>query len=212
MDQHASLDPSTKDTTVQTSKRLLWRLLMGLSVSLNLSLSACAQTVRFEPATLQVTPGMSFELQVIGEDFASSPDGGGLNIHFNSDYIQVNSVSIDPVWTTQGIGLSTGTIDNLAGTLEGIRFNSFSNVGNSFPIISISLTSIAAAESHLSLADTASNPWSSGGVLIEPVYQSVAVNSISNDISTINVPIPFWATLVLAAALFFSRRYRQGNH
>lgn len=192
---------------MQKSKILLWLLLSSLQV-IGLTISAHAQTVRFDPVLTPVEPGMTFELTVIGDGFASSPDGGGLSLTFNPEYLQAQSVSIDPVWTAQGIGLSTGTIDNVTGTIEGITFNSFSNVGNSFPIIYISLESISAGKSSLYLDGNATNPWGSNGLLIQPEYQALEINSISNT----NIPIPFWSSLFLAAALLFAERHRQRNH
>ena len=195
---------------MQNSKFSFWLLLsrlLGPTLIFSLAASTHAQIVRFESILPPVETGVVFELTVIGDDFTSSPDGGGLNVSFNPEHLRVHSVSIDPVWTAQGIGLSTGTIDNVTGTIEGITFNSFSNVGNTFPIIFISLESISTGKSNLSLSNNAMNPWASNGLLVQPEYQTTQISSVSST----NIPIPFWSNLFLAAALIFTERRRQRN-
>jgi len=132
--------------------------------------------------------GSVFSVDIIGTDFISNVDGGGVNLSFDQSMLNVLSVSIDEsIWNFGSTGISTGTIDNAAGTVDGIMVNTFADVAGDFVIATIEFEAIGLGSSFLSLTELGINPWASAGSLINPTYESLQV-----DVSAIPVPAAVW--------------------
>lgn len=130
-----------------------------------------------------------FSLDVIGLGFVSNVDGGGVDLSFNPATLNVLSVTIDEgVWDL-GVGISTGTIDNVAGTVNGISVNAWSNVTGDFTVATIEFQVVGniGASSNLTLAEYALNPWASGGSAINPTFVDGNIN-----VSAVPVPAAGW--------------------
>ena len=148
-----------------------------------------AATISIESAPAGIGVGDIFSLDIIGSEFASNPDGGGLNLYFDETIINVLSVSIDEVvWDFGATGISQGVIDNALGTVNGIMVNAWSDVGTSFTVATIEFQAVAEGFSGLTMNELKSNPWASGGNPINPDYvaSSVTVGAV------IPVPAAVW--------------------
>jgi len=166
------------------------KLILVLSMLLSGHLSAA--TISWSSPTTNVNENDVFSINVIGSGFTNNVDGGGVNIGFNSNRLNVLSVNINPlVWDFGGFGINTGTINNSSGTVDGIMVNTFANVTGSFVIATIEMQAIAAGSSSLLLSEYGLNPWASGGSLLDPDYVDGSVN-ITGTVSAVPVPAAVW--------------------
>lgn len=151
---------------------------------------ANAATISFDTSSSTTSLGQTFSLSIIGTDFLNSADGGGIDLSFNKDVISILSVSInESVWDFGGLGISTGTIDNSLGTVNGIMVNTFADVGTAFTVATIEFQAIGLGVSDLLLNEFNLNPWASGGSVINPALES---SSITVEASVVPVPAAVW--------------------
>lgn len=165
--------------------KTLSKLIFGLSL---LCGQASAATIGWgtAPATIQVSD--IFSLNIAGSGFTSNVDGGGVNISYDSSILNVLSVSIDEVvWDFGVTGISEGTIDNVAGTVNGIMVNTFADVSGSFDVATIQFQAIGSGTSVLALTEFALNPWASGGAMINPIMEDSSLT-----VSAIPIPPALW--------------------
>lgn len=130
---------------------------------------AQAAVISFNPSTSTVNQGDIFSIGVEGSGFASSLDGGGVNLSFNPAVLELLDVSIDTsVWD---FFVDKGTIDNVAGTVKETQFNQFVHpqVG-SFSILEYQFRAKNLGVSELVLTEFSGNPFGSGGIAIGPDF------------------------------------------
>ena len=141
-----------------------------------------------------------FTLDIIGQDFTSNVDGGGVNIIFDPAIINVLSVSIDnDFWDFMNM---EGTINNTLGTVNGIMVNALSSTTDNFTVASIEFQAITGGTTNILLNDFSFNPWSSGGETISTSY-------VTGQVTVSNVPIPAAAWLFGSALIGLTQvRYR----
>jgi hypothetical protein len=166
-----------------------------------------AATITFDSPLTNVNTNDVFTINVIGNDFLSNVDGGGVNLSFDSSVLSVLSVSInESVWDFGGFGISTGVIDNQNGSLNGVMVNAFSDVSGDFIVATIEMQAIAEGTSSLLLTEYGLNPWASGGSLINPDFVDASVNV--SDVSVVPLPGAFWLLLSgsIGLAGFFRRK------
>jgi len=150
-----------------------------------------AATITFDSPTTSVNTNDTFTIDVIGNNFINNVDGGGINLSFNSSVLNVLSVNInESVWDFGGFGISTGTIDNSAGSIDGVMVNTFANVTGNFVIATIEMQAITEGSSLLILSEYGLNPWASGGSLINPDYANGSVDVSA--VSAVPVPAAIW--------------------
>jgi hypothetical protein len=146
-----------------------------LSALLALSLQANAAVVLFNPSSTTVDVGQIFEVGVEGSDFDTELDGGGLNLSFDPNVLQVLDVVFAPGWN---FFVYAGDIDNTRGTITGTEFNQFGSAKvGSFPILSYKFQAIALGTSLLQLTEYSGNPFASDGGLVPisfPVFGSIS--------------------------------------
>lgn len=165
--------------------KTLSKLIFGLSL---LCGQASAATIGWETAPATINVYDIFSLNITGSGFTGNVDGGGVNISYDSSILNVLSVSIDEsVWDFGGAGISGGTIDNGAGTVNGIMVNTFSNVSGSFDIATIQFQAIGSGTSAMALTEFALNPWASGGVMINPTMENSSLI-----VSAVPIPPALW--------------------
>lgn len=147
-----------------------------------------AATINWDLPVTNVNIDNTFTVNVVGNNFLSSVYGGGVNISFDSSILNVLSVSInETVWDFGGSGISTGTINNSAGTVDAILVNTFSPVTGDFEVASIQFRAVGTGSSALSLTEYALNPWASGAGAINPDFVDGTVN-----VSSVPVPAAVW--------------------
>jgi hypothetical protein len=150
---------------------------IGLAIGLTLvAFSAQAQTVSISPLTSSATEGAIFSVDVIGTGFPTT-QGGGFSMTFDPLVLEVTNVSIDDVvWDFVN---STGTIDNIAGTLVDVNVSAFPGVATgSFTVATVEFTAKAAGSSELGMSQS-SNPWASSGSAINPTFDQAATATVS---------------------------------
>jgi len=166
--------------------KFLLGFIFGLAL---LSGHASAATIGWGSAPATIYAGDSFSLNITGSGFTSNVDGGGVNFSYDSSILNVASVSINgSVWDFGGAGISTGSIDNGTGTVDGIMVNTFSVVTGSFDVATIQFQAIGSGTSALNLTEYALNPWASGGALIDPIL----ANSSLTVLQSVPVPAAVW--------------------
>jgi hypothetical protein len=180
-----------------------------------LSQASQAGIVQFEAAP--ATPfsiGDSFSLKLFGSDFASTLDGGGINLSFDPTVLRVTSVTVDTtVWEFFS---SDGEINDALGTVADVWFASFEERVGSFDIALFTFQAFGAGNSALTLSESLFNPFASGGELLPVEFGSLFVQVASKPPTdptdpTDPVPLPLPSTLALlapAALLSLRRRVR----
>lgn len=152
--------------------------------------SVQAATISFDNSLTNIGLGNVFSLDVTGTGFVSSADGGGVNLSFDHNVLNVLSVSInETVWDFGGFGISTGTIDNSVGALNGVMVNTFSNPGTSFIVATIEFQAVGMGVSDLMLSEFNLNPWASGGSTVNPTFEQSTVTVAS---TVVPVPAAAW--------------------
>ena len=147
-----------------------------------------AAIIEWSVSTSSVNVNDVFSINIIATGFTDNVDGGGVNISFDSSVINIQSISIDEsVWDFGGLGISTGTIDNSVGTVDGIMVNTFGDVAGDFIVATVEVKAIAEGISDLSLTEYTLNPWASGGVAINPDYVNGTV-----EVSAVPLPAAIW--------------------
>lgn len=153
-------------------------------------------SVVLSPANTTVEPGATFAVQVLGVGFTDNVVGGGFNFSFNPLVVNLSSVVINTtVWEFVS---SPGVINNAAGTLVDVYFNSNRLVlptGN-FEIATLNFTAMAEGSSALTLAASPDFPFANDNIEI------INVSFGSGNVNVTAVPEPStWATMALGLAL-----------
>lgn len=150
-----------------------------------------AATITWNTVSSTVNDGEIFTLNIIGTGFAVGEDveGGDLNLLFDPTVLNVLSVSVDPVWSFIS---DAGTIDNVAGSVFGIKAYSFASVTENFAIASIQFQTvgIGGSNSALLLSEPALFPWASAGFAINPTF-------VDGDVAIAVAPVPVPAAVWL---------------
>jgi hypothetical protein len=108
----------------------------------------------------------------------------------------------EKIWDFWSGGISTGTIDNTVGTVNGIMVNALSSVIGDFIVASVEFQAVGAGITDTALSEFAFNPWGSGGTPINPGYVPGLVT-----VSAVPLPAAVWLFGTgLVALLGFTRR------
>lgn len=166
---------------------------------------AQAATVSFSPNPLSVGLGSVFSLEIVGTEFTGT-EGGGAAFIFDPEILQVNSIAIDSiVWD---VFTSSGTTDNVNGSVDGITVAAFVDPGANFTVATIEFEAVGIGTTALILLENPLNPWASGGAQISPTL-------VSSSLTVAAVPILptgwlFGSGLGLLA--WFRQRQSSGFH
>jgi hypothetical protein len=97
-------------------------------------------------------------------------EGGGLNVKFDPQVLQVSQVSVDAdAWNT---AVLSGAVDNNAGTIRDLVFASFAGNSGTAPVATIQFVATGKGRTQISLDSSGLNPFASDGRPIEVLYQN----------------------------------------
>lgn len=183
-------------------KKILAIIFISLSAITNVS----AAIVSFSPPSASVLVGQNFSLDIMGNFPGSEAiDGGGLNLSFAPLIVNVTGVTVNEALFE--FSPSPGSINNAAGTVSDIIFNSFANTptGN-FLIATVNFTATGAGNSVLTLTESSLNPFALSGM---PVPVTFATGSV---VSSVPLPAGIWLMLSGVGLLGwkFRRKDRMG--
>lgn len=154
------------------------KLVAALTMAGVCGAGTAAGNLIIDPAASSVGPGDAFSLKVLGTAFSDTVVGGGFNLSFNAAMLSLDSVVINTaLWEFAPI---TGTINNLAGTLSDVAFNTFANspTGN-FEAATLNFTAKAPGLSALTLSESNSFPFANlNADVITVAYAAGQVNVV----------------------------------
>ena len=149
-------------------------LLMALGWGAQVA-NAASVTPLADSASVRV--GEAVTMSVLGANFSTPLDGGGLDIQFPSSMLQLDQVTIDPAWNFMP---STGTINNQQGTLTALSFNAFPAVAqSSFQIATLEFTATGVGTAVVSLQENDLFVFGSGGAPVPVSFGSETVNVLA---------------------------------
>lgn len=126
-------------------------------------------TLKLSSEALEVAAGSTFTLDVELDAFPVT-EGGGVNIGYSSEVLQVKDVLINS--GTWGFVNQQGSIDNNAGTVSNILVSSYQDVAGEAVVATITFEAIAVGGSDITLSESTINPFASAGVAINPSFVS----------------------------------------
>jgi hypothetical protein len=159
--------------------------------------ASAAPTVSLSPAPANVQLGQSTTVSLSGSSFTQTTEGGGVSLHFDPTRVHVTNVTIDT--TTWEFFTSVGAIDNTNGVVNNIVFASFAGRSGNFPIATITFQAVGVGTAALSLTESTTNPFASGGqhLAVTLGTGSVVVSSSTNQ----SVPVSPAAAAFLGLVL-----------
>jgi len=168
--------------------------------------------IAIDPASLNVSVGDSFSVNIDGQDFIKPLVGGGLELFFSPAVLRVDRVSFDPIWNFEAkvdTGHGEAGIDNVKGRIDAISFAAFPNgPSGNFRIATIDFTALAAGTSQINL--TADNFFAFSddlGNALSPTFGSGVVN-----VAAVPAPAALWLMAsglgVFGARMRLARRTR----
>lgn len=153
--------------------------------------SAQAATVSFNPSSKTVSVGQSFSLDIMGSFLPGETiEGGGLNLSFSPAALSVSKVSINAALFD--FYSLPGTINNAAGTISDMVFNTFAGANGNFLIATVDFMALGIGSSNLLLSQSSVNPFSSAsaGSSLSVTYQPASIA-----VTAVPVPAAIWLLL-----------------
>lgn len=140
--------------------------------------TAQAATVGFSMLSAPVTIGQNFSLDIVGSfPTPEALDGGGVNLSFVPSLLNVTSVAINTALFE--FSPLPGTINNAAGTVSDIIFNSFANTPTGdFRIATVNFTAIGAGNSILTLTESLLNPFALSGTPVPVTFTTASISAV----------------------------------
>lgn len=167
--------------------RLIQQCIAALSLAGVCATASAAGNLVLDPASSSVAPGGAFSLTVMGTAFSDTVVGGGFNLSFNAAMLTLDSVVINTLlWEFAPI---TGTIDNAAGTLSNVAFNTFiHSPTGSFEAATLNFTAKAPGLSAVTLSESALFPFANTAAEVIAVsYGAAQVNAVPEPASVITM-------------------------
>lgn len=180
--------------------KMLSLAIWGLFLSTNLQ----AGTVVLDVGAGLFQVGDSFSVTVRGEGFNTGITGGGFDLDFNPDVLELGLVTINT--TIFNFGSKAGTTDNDLGELRDLGFgNFFGDSSVSFLIATLDFTATGAGVSALDLTP---GPFNMVDELGTTINDSATFVGGSVTVTAIPLPAAVWLLLGAVGLLGATRRHR----
>ncbi len=155
------------------------------------------------PSAGSVLVGDSFDISVQGRDFIDILIGGGFDLEFDANLLQLDQVTINV--TRWEFAPQTGTTDNIGGRLSDISFATFSpgaGAAADFDAAVLRFTAKAVGDAFLTLLPSNNFPFANEAADVVPV------NFGRGTVAITAVPLPAGVVLMLSClgALVTCRR------
>jgi hypothetical protein len=161
-------------------RSVFMKICISFIAALFLSHAAEAATVKTDTPQYTASIGELFTVDIVGTDFPLT-QGGGFNLSYDANILNVTHVSIDEINTWTFVN-DAGTIDNVNGVLNDVVVSDFPGIAGDFTVASIEFIAVGLGQSGLNLTESVINPWASDGNIISPL--------VHNNGSVQVVPIP----------------------
>ena len=126
-------------------------------------------TVRVATKDVEVTVGETFTLDIELDKFPVT-EGGGLNISYKANVLQVKKIELDSsVWN---FAVEEGSIDNSQGVISDILFSSYTGAEGKVPVVKVTFNAVSSGNSEIALSESSKNPFASSGEKINPEFVS----------------------------------------
>ena len=153
--------------------------------------SAQAATVSFSPYSNSVTAGQLFSMNIMGSFLPGETiEGGGLNLSFSPSVLSVSNVSINTALFD--FYSLPGTVNNAAGTISGMVFNTVTGASGNFLIATVDFKALGTGGTNLLLSEYSLNPFSSAsaGTSLSVTYQPASIV-----VAAVPLPAAIWLLL-----------------
>ena len=135
------------------------RTVLLLATALSLPGAAlAANQVSLSPNAGSLLPGQTVDITLSGADFKDMTLGGGVQLQWNPDVLDLDSVVVDA--TTWEFARSGGVLDAAAGTLSDLYFASFAGRSGGFAIATLRFVADKPGQSSVSLTEAPFFPFS----------------------------------------------------
>lgn len=125
--------------------------------------------LKLSSPALDIEVGSTFTLDIELDAFPVT-EGGGVNIGYSPEVLQVKEVSINS--ETWGFVTQQGAIDNLTGMVSNVLVSSYQDVEDKAVIATITFEAIATGNSDITLSESTVNPFASAGTKVNPQFVS----------------------------------------
>jgi hypothetical protein len=182
-------------------------LLLLMTIGSREANATSPRTVGFVPQNnywvLAPPPGINefFEVQLRGQNFDSALESGTLNMTYDPALVEVISVKVDK--TTWENFSTNGTIDNAAGKITGIGFDSLVGHTGNFPIATISFLATGTIGTSLLHIDSGEFATSNGQPVI---VEDGTLVTIPEGAHVPGAPVAPTALVLLAAGIGLAHR------
>jgi hypothetical protein len=177
------------------------RLATAVILWCTLAAAAEASTVAFTQSSIDVVPGETFTVDLVGSDFSAGPDGAAFALSWDPAVLSYVSTAVaNPPWDTSYV--SDGTAS--AGNIEYIFLNkSVGNAGSAFALASFTFNVLGNPGDATSLM-LSNDPYNTG--FVAPGAVPIAVNYVNSQVHVVPVPAALWLFGSALAGMGFLRR------
>lgn len=183
------------------------KILVTALVSTLFSLPALASNdVVIDPNNSTHNPGDVFSVDVLGKNFITALDAGGVNLSFDSSILSLADVSKLPTGVTDSVQfkspwtLTFGPTTTTGSLNDALFFADKAPSGN-FSIFTVWFEATAPGTSALTLTESAINPFAGAG-------GALAVNLANAQVSVVPLPPTVWLMISGLLLLAAQRKIR----
>jgi hypothetical protein len=138
----------------------------------SISLALAEPLVDFSSSMTRMKSGETFSLDVLMHAFPNT-EGGGVNLLFNPDVLQVNAVTINGnAWDFEN---RSGEIDNSTGSVSDILFTNYKGVAGEARIATVEFHAIGRGETTIYLSESSTNPFATMGERVSVEFGTALV-------------------------------------